>query len=570
MVFSTTRRMPADHPSHSAQRLRRRGTRLAVLFLLFAAVGLGVGAWQLARSQSTTRSQLRHTYDTRATIASGVIESLFNVAFQQATATYGKQFGAKVTPAALAAYAKLNRAVYVAVTRADGSVVAASAGTPSGVVASLAPLALKSGIALGDITGSGHSQSLGLAIRFKGSDGPRVLISGSPAALFVSFLSGSLSRLTPSKGDKAYVLDGNGAVLGAASHENPRHPEPPGKSLISRVKTAPHGFYTQMGTRRYYASAAQPNSRWHVAVTVPRSTLYRSTSGSSRWLPWVILGILAFALASIALLVRRAILAGAMVAEINTQLEASQDRLRDRAVELQASNAELQRSNADLEQFAYVASHDLSAPLRAVAGFSQLLGMRYKGRLDGDADDFIGHMQDGVDRMQRIIDDLLAYSRVDRGGLQAERVDLDAIYDEVLRGLAPDIAERDAVVTKDPLGEAWGEAGQLSQVLQNLIANGLKFTADGTRPEVHVSTARAGDRVRVSVRDNGIGIDPEHAERIFKMFQRLHNTEDYPGTGIGLAISQKIIDRHGGTIVIAPAPGGGTVFTFDLPARRPA
>ena len=541
-----------------------------MLFLLFAVVGLGVGAWQLARSQSNTRNQLRHNYDNRATIASGVIESLFNVAFQQAAAAYKTQFGGKVTPAALAAYAKLNKSVYVSVVRADGTVVAASPRTPPGGRAALVPGALKAGIALGDIAGSGRTRSVALAVRFVGSDGPRVLVSGSPAAIFVTFLSGSLSRLTPSNGDKAYVLDGNGAVLGAASHENPKHPEPPGQELVKSIRRAPHGFYTQMGVRRYYASAAQPNSRWHVAVTVPRSTLYHSTSGASRWLPWVILAVLAIALGSIALLVRRAILAGAMVAEINTQLEASQDRLRDRAVELQASNAELQRSNADLEQFAYVASHDLSAPLRAVAGFSQLLGMRYKGRLDGDADDFIGHMQDGVDRMQRIIDDLLAYSRVDRGGLQAERVDLDAIYDEVLRGLAPEIAERDAVVTKEPLGEACGEGGQLSQVLQNLIANGLKFTAAGTRPEVHVSAARDGDRVRVSVRDNGIGIDPEHAERIFKMFQRLHNTEDYPGTGIGLAISQKIIDRHGGAIVVAPAPDGGTVFTFDVPARWPA
>jgi light-regulated signal transduction histidine kinase (bacteriophytochrome) len=257
----------------------------------------------------------------------------------------------------------------------------------------------------------------------------------------------------------------------------------------------------------------------------------------------------------------------ARLAEVNAQLESSQDRLRDRAVELQSSNAELQRSNAELEQFAYVASHDLSAPLRAVAGFSQLLGVRYKGKLDGDADQFIAHMQDGVERMQRIIDDLLAYSRVDRSGLQAEHVALDGVVDEVLHSLGPEIAERNAEVTHDPLGEAAGEAGQLAQVLQNLIANGMKFTADGVRPKVHVSAEHNGDRVRISVRDNGIGVDTDRADQIFKMFQRLHSSDEYPGTGIGLAIAKKIIDRHNGQITVESAPGGGSVFTFDIPAE---
>jgi signal transduction histidine kinase len=178
-------------------------------------------------------------------------------------------------------------------------------------------------------------------------------------------------------------------------------------------------------------------------------------------------------------------------------------------------------------------------------------------------------MQEGVDRMQRIIDDLLAYSRVDRSGLQPEPIDLDAVLGEVLHSLGPEIEERGATVTRDPLGDACGEPGQLSQVLQNLIANGMKFTAPGQKPTVHVSAERDGDRVKVSVRDNGIGIDTGHATQIFKMFQRLHAADDYPGTGIGLAIAKKIVDRHGGRIDVEPAEGGGTVFTFDIPAEMP-
>jgi light-regulated signal transduction histidine kinase (bacteriophytochrome) len=250
---------------------------------------------------------------------------------------------------------------------------------------------------------------------------------------------------------------------------------------------------------------------------------------------------------------RRALLAGAQIAVFNH--------------ELAVSNEELQRSNAELEQFAYVASHDLSAPLRAVAGFSQLLASRYKGRLDADADEFIHHMQQGVNRMQRIIDDLLAYSRVGRGGLAPEPVDLDAVLDQVLAGLGADIAEHDAVIERSPLGRVSGEPGQLSQVLQNLVSNAMKFTSDGVRPRVSVSSRPEGDRLRVFVRDNGIGIAPEQAEQIFRMFQRLHGEDDYEGTGIGLAIAQKIVERHGGSIRVEPGADGGTEFSFDLPTE---
>jgi signal transduction histidine kinase len=564
--------MPADQSPPAAQRLRRRANRIALIFVVFMAVILGTGAWQLAQSQSRNREQLRHNYENRSSTIANVLESLFQAAFQSGAATNAKQFGSTVTSAQLKAYARQSQALFTAIVRADDSTVAATPGTPPGLGKALVPSALKTGIAISDLTTIGKQRVLLNVSGFKGTEGPRAIVSASPATLFSAFLSGSLAKQVSAKGDLAYVLDGNGKVLGAASQANPRHPEPPNQTLLTNVQKGLHsGFYNQGATQRYYSSAPHvlPGTRWHIVVSVPTDTLYKTASGFGRWLPWVILGVLALALLSIGLLLRRAIEAGARIAEVNSQLEVSQDRLRDRAIELQNANEELQRSNEELEQFAYVASHDLSAPLRAVAGFSQLLGVRYRGRLDAEAEEFIRHMQDGVDRMQRIIDDLLAYSRVDRSSVSSEIVDLDAILEEVLHGLGPDIADRQAVVTSDPLGPACGEAGQLSQVLQNLVANGVKFTAEGVRPEVHVSARHNGGRVYVSVRDNGIGIDKEHAEQIFKMFQRLHATEDYPGTGIGLAIAKKIIDRHGGTIEIDPAEGGGTVFTFDLPAKAP-
>ena len=559
--------MAADQPTLSAERLRRRGNRIAALFVAFALVLLGVGAWLLATSQANDREQLRERYAIAADIAGDTINSLFDAAIGPALPRYAEQFGGEVTTEQLDAYIEQTQGLWSAVLEPDGTVIAESTGTPDQPGAPiLDSFDEDTFFVLGDIEGSGKEQFIQTGVLFPiGEEESRVLASGSDLEVIGPFLAGSVSTLTRFGGD-AYVLDGNGEILGAVSADNPEQAPPPDPELVEKAKTQEEGFYEGANGERFFAARPVTGTDWHVATSVSTTELYEPASGVSRWLPWVVLGILALALVMIGVLVRRAVDAGARLAVVNSQLESSQDRLRDRAIELQSSNAELQRSNAELEQFAYVASHDLSAPLRAVAGFSQLLGVRYKGRLDSDADEFIGHMQDGVERMQRIIDDLLAYSRVGRGGLRAEPVDLDAILDEVLHSLGPEIEERGAVVTRDELGTAYGEAGQLSQVIQNLVANGMKFTAEGVRPEVHVSAVREGGRVKVSVRDNGIGIEPSHAEQIFKMFQRLHSAEEFEGTGIGLAIAKKIVERHEGTIVIAPAPGGGTVFTFDVPA----
>ena len=236
------------------------------------------------------------------------------------------------------------------------------------------------------------------------------------------------------------------------------------------------------------------------------------------------------------------------------------------AAELRRRADELERSNAELEQFAYVASHDLSEPLRMVSGFVQLLAERYKGRLDSDADEFIGYTIDGVERMQGLITDLLAYSRVGRA-VEDEEVALGAVVDDALAALRAPIAERDAEVRVAELPAVRGDRRELTQLFQNLISNAVKFVDDAP-PRVDVCAARRGGMWEVSVRDNGIGVEPRHAERIFKMFQRLHGRDDYPGSGIGLAICKKIVDRHGGDIGFDPVEGGGTVFRVTLPAAQ--
>lgn len=230
-----------------------------------------------------------------------------------------------------------------------------------------------------------------------------------------------------------------------------------------------------------------------------------------------------------------------------------------------AVNTELERSNAELEQFAYIASHDLAEPLRTITGFTELLARRYGGELDEKADRYIEHIVGGTKRMQQLIDDLLAYSRVGRAEITAEPFSLEATLAQVRSALAGVIAERGALITHDALPTVLADPEQISQVLQNLINNAVKFQAAGEVPRVHVSAQHDGTLWRIDVRDNGIGIDPRFAQRIFRMFQRLHAQHEYSGTGIGLAICQRIVERNGGHIWVESQPGAGSTFSFTIP-----
>ena len=227
---------------------------------------------------------------------------------------------------------------------------------------------------------------------------------------------------------------------------------------------------------------------------------------------------------------------------------------------------ELLRSNAELEQFAYVASHDLQEPLRTVSGMVQLLQQRYQGKLDERADEYIGHAVDGSNRMQQLINDLLDFSRVERKGNPFKTTDMNHILQMALASLHVAIAESGAQITSDPLPTVMADAGQLTQVLQNLIGNAIKFR--GEEPlKVHVGAEKIENGWQFAVRDNGIGIDPQYFERVFLIFQRLHTRSKYPGTGIGLALCKKIIERHGGRMWIQSEVKHGATFFFTIPER---
>ncbi len=225
---------------------------------------------------------------------------------------------------------------------------------------------------------------------------------------------------------------------------------------------------------------------------------------------------------------------------------------------------ELARSNAELQQFAYIASHDLQEPLRMVTSYVHLLARRYRGKLDADADDFIAYVVDSTDRMKKLINDLLDYSSVSTRGKAFEPTDCEAVLESTLTDLQVAIEENSAVITHDPLPMVMADNAQLSQLFLNLIGNAIKFRSEEP-PDIHVSAEERGDEWVFSVRDNGIGIDPDNTERIFEIFQRLHSRSKYPGTGIGLAICRRIVERHGGSIWVESRPGEGSIFCFNIP-----
>lgn len=229
---------------------------------------------------------------------------------------------------------------------------------------------------------------------------------------------------------------------------------------------------------------------------------------------------------------------------------------------------ELARSNRDLEQFAYVASHDLQEPLRMVAAYTQLLAEKYRGQLDETADKYIGYAVEGAQRMQTLIQDLLAFSRAGRTKAAQPEADANDVMRDVLLNLSSAIQESGAVLKVENLPPVGADRLQLSQLLQNLIGNAIKFCKEHA-PQISVNAEPAGDFWQFSVSDNGIGIAPEHAEGIFAVFQRLHTRAEYPGNGIGLSICKKIVEYYGGRIWVESTPGQGCTFKFTLPAAVP-
>jgi light-regulated signal transduction histidine kinase (bacteriophytochrome) len=239
--------------------------------------------------------------------------------------------------------------------------------------------------------------------------------------------------------------------------------------------------------------------------------------------------------------------------------------LSRRSEELSRYATELEQANDELKEFAYVASHDLTEPLRTISGFVQLLEQRYEGQLDESADEFIGFIVDGTERMQSLIEGLLSYSRTGRSELVQTRVDLNNTVNSAIGALAAAISEADADFELGELPVVAGDSGQLNRLFENLISNGVKFRAEGRKPLIKIGAESHAGAWHFFISDNGIGVEERHRERIFNVFQRLHGAGEYRGTGIGLSICKKVVERHGGRIWVEETEGGGSTFKFVLP-----
>jgi len=245
----------------------------------------------------------------------------------------------------------------------------------------------------------------------------------------------------------------------------------------------------------------------------------------------------------------------------------TENKLKKSEKDLKALIYELKRSNEELQQFAYVSSHDLQEPLRTITSFTQLLERRYKDKLDSDADEFIEYIVDAAKRMQNLIKDLLNYSRVTTRGKEFESTDSEEILEDALSNLHAAIRENNGEITYDKLPKIMADKRQMIQLFQNLIGNAIKFRKPEIPPKIHISAKKDKNEYVFSVEDNGIGMEPQYLERIFIIFQRLHTLDEYSGTGIGLAVSKKIVERHGGHIWVESEPCEGSTFYFTIPIK---
>jgi signal transduction histidine kinase len=564
------------------------------LLLGFAALVLallGAFTYVLVDSQAQSRRGAEKRFGAEARISADLTAAIFTTSASSGQAAAAKSFGGRtVDEQALTAAAKTSRQAYSLILDGDGKILAASRGTPAAVRQRVqaAPghirRALGGSGSLSDVlpAATGKTMVIEWASPFTTPFGRRVKVDALDAGLIFGFLSGYLGGTRDDKSSRAYVLDSQGRLLassGGAAKPGDRLVAP---GLLAVLAAGPAGSYREAGTRRFATSAPLEGSSWRVVLSEPTSRLYPALAGSRSWLLFTVLG--AFAVAGVAglLFLRRAFSSEAQLAETNDELIAVnaslEERVAERTAAAEAHARELARSNVELEQFSSVASHDLQEPLRKIRMFGDRLQAGLGDGLPAESASDLQRMQNAAERMQRLINDLLDFSRVTHRGKEFQRVDLGEVTGEVLADLEVRVAELNAKVEVGDLPVIEADATQMRQLLQNLVGNALKFHREGEPPVVRISgdviSGRAphfsgetttGDCCVITVEDNGIGFDEQYSERVFTAFERLHSRASYEGTGIGLSIARKIAWRHGGDITAKSAPDQGATFTVTLP-----
>ena len=552
----------AKDPALSRQAKIAFGLAGASLILLLAGFGLA-----LNNSQADSRDELEERFGERPQVSAALTDALFATTSspdqQQELAT---EFGGlDVSNETMTKAAAVDNNLFSALLDDRGELIAISDGAPPATRAELASepeyvtRVLDEGApySLSDLLDFGSRGKMAAAFvqPIELPSGTRLLINGFPPDLLGLFLGGYLSRVPNVSGGHAYVLDSNGSVVASSDQEAAAGQPVQEAGLIEAIDSGDQGSY---GDGQYFAASPVANTSWYMVATAPEDVLFDSVSGWNRWTPWLILAAFTLIGAAAMLLLLRVLRSGAKLADANAQLEAS-------GLALQARAAELERSNEELDQFALIASHDLQEPLRKVQMFSQKVvdsdadGLSEKGR------DYLRRSADAAARMQVMIQDLLTLSRISTHRDPFVDCDLGALARDAVGDLEHSISSAGGTVEIGNLPTVAVDASQIRQLMQNLISNAIKFRREDAPAVVRIEGGVRGRFAEIRVSDNGIGFEPRHAARIFRVFERLHGRSEYPGTGIGLALCRKIAERHGGTISAQSTPGEGTTFTITLP-----
>jgi signal transduction histidine kinase len=545
-----------------------RHTKAGMVIVVAACVVLAlltVFAIELSDTQAKSKSGIELEVHQRAVLAGALINSLFQTVQQQVpqdSKTYGT---ATVSDQSLdTAQGKQNG--FTALLGPNGDVLAASSGFTAQArteLKSSAALALvRSGhpYGLGNFTPYGTTGVIDFAVPFPTAYGTRTLVTGFTPSALSGFIAAELKQIPGVKGAHNYLLDGNDTVLATTNPQAVVGQIIPGAGAVQALQQASGDVQGH-----YFDQVVMKNSNWRILLSAPDGPLFASVTGLHQLLPWII--FVAFAVVAVAalLLGYRVLRSADQIRAVNTELEQVNSNLTGANASLERRAAELARSNEELDQFASIASHDLQEPLRKVRTFSEQLVVTEGDRLSEQGLDYLQRSNAAAERMQKLVEDLLRFSRVTTQGHPFAPVDLNEITRQVLLDLEGQVERTGAVVHVGTLPTINGDALQMRQLLQNLVSNALKFHRAGVVPEVTIDGVVADDQLRLSVRDNGIGFDPQYSLRIFRVFERLHGRTEYPGTGIGLALCRKIAERHGGTIAAESEAGVGSTFTVTLP-----
>ena len=548
-------------------RSRRAGALLIGATVLVLAL-LATFAVALSQTQSDSKRALEARVHGRAVLAGALINSIFS----SATTLQPKLAKELTGPTLSAAFlnAQKGEAAYLAVVTPDGRTLAASSGFTAQASTELTrsgPLALvRAGkrYGLGDIVPYEQTNVINLAVGVKMSRGERVLVEGFSPTVVDALLTGELRRIPGPSGSQNLIVDGNGTIIDSSTASLRV-----GHHFGHNAALAALGASSGQIANRYYEQQPLADSTWRIVLSAPAGAMFASVNGLHHWVPWLILiafGIVA--LLAIGLGWRVLHSAERDLASANAELAAVNRELAGTNAQLEHRAAELARSNAELDRFASIASHDLQEPLRKVRTFTERLSALESEHLSERGADYLMRANRAAERMQNLIQDLLRFSRVTTKPRPFVPVDLNATVGAVLDDLSVEIEESDASLSIGPLPTISGDSLQLHQLLLNLISNAVKFRQAGVKPEVAVNAELDGQFVMLTVSDNGIGFEPRYSDRIFGVFERLNGRQEYPGTGIGLALCQKIVARHGGQISVEATPGAGATFTVILPVEH--